>query len=62
MFEVAHLRAEDAILIERIGHLGLKQGTWTTVGDSKAWDRTAWPMRRFVRYEELTGPLVHGRL
>ena len=53
--EVAQLRAEEAILIERFGHLGLKQGTWTVIGQLDSWDRTAWPMPSFVRYEELTG-------
>jgi hypothetical protein len=55
LLEVAHLRADAAILIGRFGHLGLKQGKWTTFGRLDGWDRTAWPMPRFVRYEELTG-------
>lgn len=49
------VRAEDAILVERFGHLGLKQGTWTIIGGLEGWDRTAWPMPQFVRDEELTG-------
>ena len=53
--DLTALRAEDAILVERFGHLGLKQGTWTVIGQLDSWDRTAWPMPIFVRYEELTG-------
>lgn len=53
--DVEMLRPEDAIHVQRFGHLGLQQGTWPVLGRVDAWDRSAWPTPTFVRYEELTG-------
>jgi len=49
------LKAPDAILVAKFGHLGLRQGKWPIVGRLDDWERDAWPMPVFVRYEELTG-------
>ena len=45
----------DAVLVGKFGHLGLKQGKWPVLGQVEDWNRDAWPMPAFVRYEELTG-------
>jgi hypothetical protein len=53
--EVSDLRADEAVLVGRFGHLGLADGTWPIIGRLADWDRVEWPMPVFVRYEELTG-------
>jgi hypothetical protein len=53
--DVETLRPADAIHVQRFGHLGFQQGTWPVLGRLAAWDRSAWSMPTFVRYEELTG-------
>jgi hypothetical protein len=53
--EVGDLRPADAVLVAKFGHLGLTGGTWPVIGRIENWDRTAWPMPVFVRYEELSG-------
>lgn len=53
--QVGELAATDAVLVGTFGHLGLTQGKWPIVGRRDDWDRLAWPMPAFVRYEELTG-------
>lgn len=53
--DTANLAHGDAVLVGKFGHLGLKNGTWPIVGRFDDWDRAAWPMPTFVRYEELTG-------
>ena len=53
--EVADLKANDAVLIGKFGHLGLTQGKWPIIGRPRHWNRNDWPMTVFVRYEELTG-------
>lgn len=53
--DIRQLRAEDAVLVGRFGHLGLKQGKWPILGRADEWHRKEWPMPIFVRYEELTG-------
>jgi len=42
-------------MVGRASHLGLRNGTWPILGRANEWDRSAWPMPVFVRYEELTG-------
>jgi hypothetical protein len=41
------LRPEAAILVARVGHLGLRSGEWPVIGGSAAWDRGAWPIPEF---------------
>jgi hypothetical protein len=53
--DVARLKAEDAVLVGKFGHLGLKQGKWPILGQLEGWSRAEWPTPAFVRYEELTG-------
>ena len=53
--DVELLRPENAIHVQRFGHLGLQQGTWPLLGRLAGWDRSASPMPTFVRYEELSG-------
>jgi hypothetical protein len=52
---VVDLKADDAILVARFGHLGISQGKWPTLGRVDAWERDRWPMPLFGRYEELKG-------
>lgn len=49
------LRASEAVLVRKFGHLGLTQGNWPLLGQLEGWDPREWPMPSFVRYEELTG-------
>lgn len=53
--DVANLEPGDAVLVGKFGHLGLVQGKWPLLGQLDDWDRAAWSMPVFVRYEELTG-------
>lgn len=56
---VHELQLADAVLVGRFGHLGLTQGKWPILGRRADWDRSAWPMPVFVRYEELTRRTFH---
>lgn len=53
--DLAQLGPDDAVLVQRFGHLGLKQGRWLRIGSQPGWDPARWPMPLFTRYEELTG-------
>lgn len=53
--EVADLCAQDAILVERFGDLGIIDGSWPLIGSSPTWDRAQWPMPMFCRREPLSG-------
>jgi hypothetical protein len=53
--ELDSLRPADAVLVARFGDLALIQGEWPVLGRSPSWDRSRWPMPRFVRSEELSG-------
>ena len=53
--DMQNLHAADAVLVGHFGHLGLTQGKWPNIGAFDDWDRTAWPMPVFVRYEQLSG-------
>lgn len=53
--DLTALSAEDAVLISKFGHLGLRQGKWPILGRLEGWTSTLWPMPAFIRYEELTG-------
>jgi hypothetical protein len=52
---VQGLTPDGAVLVGKFGHLGLRNGKWPVLGRLAGWNRTAWPMPIFVRYEELTG-------
>jgi hypothetical protein len=53
--ELSPLSASGAVLVERFGDLGILDVTWTLVGHTDRWDRSAWPTPAFGRFEELTG-------
>jgi hypothetical protein len=53
--DTAGLHPQDAVLVCHFGHLALRGGNWLVIGRTASWDRDAWPMPAFVRYEELTG-------
>jgi hypothetical protein len=46
---------ETAALVAKVGHLGIKNGTWPVLGNEPGWSRERWPMPVFVKHEELTG-------
>ncbi len=59
------LRAQDAVLIEVTGSLGLRDGEWPVLGRLAGWDRTEWPMPVFIRREpdlEVNGVRHPGRV
>jgi hypothetical protein len=49
------LGPDDAVLVQRFGHLGLKQGRRPRIGSPPGWDPARWSTPLFTRYEELTG-------
>jgi len=52
--EVERLTPSDAIKALRIGDLGLMNGEWPIIGQTANWQRSAWPMPRFIRRDELS--------
>lgn len=57
--DVKDLTPEEAVLVRKVGHLGITGGSWPILGRLEDWNRDAWPMPVFVRYEELTGRSFH---
>jgi hypothetical protein len=53
--DAAGLSPDRAAFVAKFGDLALKRGTWTVLGTLNSWDRQAWPIPVFVRYEELSG-------
>jgi Immunity protein 26 len=49
------LSAVDALMVEIFGDLGIINGEWPLLGRTDGWDRNAWPIPEFGRFEELTG-------
>lgn len=49
--EVESLKPQDAIRKFLAGDLGLIEGNWPIIGESKLWNRTDWPMPIFIRRE-----------
>ena len=50
--EDAHdLTPDDAVLVERFGHLGLRDRRWPLLGPRATWRREDWPMPKFGRLE-----------
>jgi hypothetical protein len=52
--ELVTLNPADAILVRRFGDLGLIDGSWPLIRRKESWNRIAWPIPAFGRYEELT--------
>jgi Immunity protein 26 len=52
--DVTPLRASDAVLVAKFGHLGIRDGRWPLLGVLDGWNREDWPMPIFGRYEELS--------
>jgi hypothetical protein len=57
--ETKSLKAEDAVLVGRVGYLGILHGKWPLLGHLDDWDRSEWPIPIFARYEQLTGRSFH---
>lgn len=51
--EVRASRPQEAVLVSRVGDLGLIRGSWPLLGDAPLWDHSEWPMPVFVRREIL---------
>jgi hypothetical protein len=51
--EVHDLKADNAILCEYFGDLGLIKSLWPIVGSVYNWDRAKWPMMNTVRRDPL---------
>lgn len=49
------LSVSDAVMVEMFGDLGILSGEWLLLGRINGWDRAAWPIPEFGRFEELTG-------
>jgi hypothetical protein len=49
------LRAENAVLVHRFGHLGIQDRTWTPLPGEKQLLHLVWPMPNFVSHDPLTG-------
>jgi hypothetical protein len=53
--DLGGLRADQAVLAGKFGHMSLRNGTWRLLGRSSGWDREQWRIPALIRYEELTG-------
>lgn len=54
--ELSDLKPEEAVLVTKVGDLGLIRGIWPIIGRGGAiWHRSAWPIPAFGRTESLTG-------
>ena len=45
----------NALLVARVGDLGLQKGTWPVILNDEHWDRGSWPMPYFVRTDVISG-------
>lgn len=45
----------DALLVARLGDLGIVTGKWSVLGTLPGWNRNAWGPPDFGRHEELSG-------
>lgn len=52
--EVDGLQPEHAVLVGRLGDLGLMNGNWPILGDSTEWNRERWPIPPFIRRDPLS--------
>lgn len=52
--ELNSLQPEDAVKILQVGDLGLINGEWTVIGRFPDWDRSKWPIPKFLMREPIT--------
>jgi len=52
--DIPTLRPQDAILAVRFGDLHLMDGRWPIISRAQGWDRSMWPMPKFVRIEPVS--------
>lgn len=52
--ELKSLTGEKAALVLMTGDLHLINGKWPIIGQAVTWNRSEWPMPKFVRHEEFT--------
>jgi Immunity protein 26 len=53
--DLTGLSATGAVLVTTFGHLGVRDGKWPLIESATEWNREAWPMPTFGRFEELSG-------
>jgi len=51
--DLDNLKSTEALLLCRFGDLGLKNGSWPTIGQSSGFDPKKWPMPVFGRKDSL---------
>lgn len=54
MSSIVDLKASDALMVVRMGVLGLSKGEWPIIGEAVDWNRDLWPNRAFIRQDELS--------
>jgi len=52
--ELENFTVEDTGLVLQVGGLGLVNGEWKVIGKASNWNRSQWPMPKFVRREPIT--------
>jgi len=53
--DVESSRPSDAVVVLRVGDLGLINGEWSVIGNSSYWRREEWPIPNFMRADPLSG-------
>lgn len=48
-------RPSEAVVVLRVGDLGLINGEWRVIGNSSTWRRDEWPIPNFMRADPLSG-------
>ena len=51
--EISMLKADSAVIVLRVGDLGLVNGKWPIIGNAQSWNYSDWPMPVFFRREVL---------
>jgi len=55
--DTVHLRPEDALERADFGDLDLLNHAWPVLGQMPGWDRSRWPMPRFVNKDLISGQI-----
>ena len=52
--DISILKPDSAVLVVRVGDLGLVKGEWPIIGESPSWKRDDWLMPIFIRREPIS--------
>lgn len=52
--EVEHLEPNEAVAVFCSSELGIMDGTWPIIGNSRRWERERWPIPGFVRRDPIS--------